>query len=285
MEKLRWWLLLLTLVVLVVSMEHLMLAFEWFDDDTDVEKVEDKGVVDKAKQTAQQVKEKVEDVGKKATSTLSQTYQQNIAQPIREWMRHDTDFHPIHNPFLVPPSWWPSMPSSPEERSFATHAVANWGSFKTFPNEYIAYLDLPGIPKEEIRVVCRGRRLSIAGTHGTCLRGPENTVDRFCLERKVERVFSIPDDVLIEHIEAALKDGVLFIKLPRMEEEEEEADEEAGTDIEGTKGAWLFGRKKEAKGGKRLRGRRIAVKDYKPTWKERSEHVMESMGFKKEKKY
>jgi hypothetical protein len=275
------------MLLVTVSMDRLMFALDWFgEEETDAEVAEanetvaDSGrrVVDKAKQGAEKIaeggrkaKEKVEETGRRAASSLSQTYQENIARPLREWMNNPSEesFWPLHG-IGWPGHSWPH--SSMEHPDRAVHSVANWGSFKTFPTEYIVYLDLPGIPKEEIRVVCRGHRLSVSGTHGTCLRGPGGSVDRFCLERRVQRAFNIPEDVLVEHVDAALKDGVLFIRLPRMEEEDEDLEEAEDTALENEDtGSWLFGSTKKGKatGKRRLRGKRVPVKDYKPTWKER----------------
>ena len=123
----------------------------------------------------------------------------------------------------------------------------------------------------------RGHRLRVHGTHGTCLAGT-GEIDRFCLERQVDRSFSIPEDVVLDHIEGLLKDGVLMIKLPRLQDEDDEDDEEG----EGESGfSGIFGGKPT-----KLKGKKINVKDYKPTWRERAREASEAVKdtFKKNKK-
>ena len=85
------------------------------------------------------MKESIEDTGRKAASTLSQKYQENIAKPLRHWVHHDEES-------VIPVGHW--FDSS---RPW-THAVASLGQFRTYPNEYIVYLDMPGVPGEEIEM-------------------------------------------------------------------------------------------------------------------------------------
>lgn len=280
---------LVALLVAVLCFDNFLQALNWFHDSDDTELFE-KGNVDakqdesllekakhgaksvvenvasggkKAKESIEEMKESIEDTGRKAASTLSQKYQENIAKPLRHWVNRDEES-------LFPWGHW--FDSS---RPW-THAVASLGQFRTYPNEYIVYLDMPGVPKEEIEMFVRGHRLRVHGTHGTCLSGT-GEIDRFCLERQVDRSFSIPEDVVLDHIEGLLKDGVLMIKLPRLqdEDEDEEDDEEEGGISS------VFGGKKT-----KLKGKRIGVKDYKPTWRERAREAGEAVKdtFKKNKK-
>lgn len=287
MTRNLWWVIALLLAVL--CFDNFLQALNWFHDSDDAELLEkgnvdsdkqpqDESLFEKAKHGAKNVvdnvgscgkkaKEGIEDTGKKAASTLSQKYEENIARPLRHW----SSGHREEDLWSAPWSNW-----FDSTRPF-THSVASLGQFRTFPNEYIVYLDMPGVPKEEIEIFVRGHRLRVHGTHGTCLAGT-GEVDRFCLERQVDRSFTIPDDVILDHVEGLIKDGVLMLKMPRLQDEDEEdatEDEEAG----GVAG--IFGGKQ-----RKLKGKKVHVKDYKPTWKERAREASEAVKdtFKKTKK-
>jgi HSP20 family molecular chaperone IbpA len=286
MSRNIWWIIALLLAVL--SFDNFLQALNWFHDDDDKEllqrgnadkQTDDDSLFEKAKNVVENVassgkkaKDTIEDKGKRAASSISHKYEEAIARPFRHWTAgkglrgSDEDFWNAMSPWS---HWFDS--SRPW-----THSVASLGQFRTFPNEYIVYLDLPGVPKEEIEIFVRGHRLRVHGTHGTCLAG-SGEIDRFCLERQVDRSFSVPEDVIVDHIEGLLKDGVLMLKLPRLqEEEEEEEDSEEGD--EGDSG--FFGR------STKLKGKKIHVKDYKPTWRERAREASEAVKdtFKKTKK-
>ena len=276
-----WWLGALLLVVLVFN--NFIQALNWFHDDetseitekgeSAVDKLEgkDETIYDKAKSVVENVasggkraKESIEDTGKKAASSISKKYEENIAKPLR----HFAGSHRDDDLWSTPWSHW-----FDSNRPW-THSIASIGQFRSFPNEYIVYLDMPGVPKEEIEIFVRGHRLRVHGTHGTCLAGT-GEIDRFCLERQVDRSFSIPEDVILDHVEGLLKDGVLMIKLPRLSDEELDESE----DDEGVTG--IFGGKRT-----KLKGKKIHVKDYKPTWRERAREAGEAVKdtFKKTKK-
>ena len=283
MSRNLWWIIALLLAVL--CFDNFLQALNWFHDDSEVpekgkvvdEKQQDESLFEKAKHGAKTVvenvasggkkaKESIEDTGKKAASTISQTYHENIAKPLRHWTHSNRDEDLWSTPWS---HWFDS--SRPW-----THSIASLGQFRTFPNEYIVYLDMPGVPKEEIEIFVRGHRLRVHGTHGTCLAGT-GEIDRFCLERQVDRSFTIPEDVVLDHIEGLLKDGVLMLKLPRLQDEDssdEGEDEEGGV-------TGIFGGKKS-----KLKGKKILVKDYKPTWRERAREASEAVKdtFKKNKR-
>jgi HSP20 family molecular chaperone IbpA len=284
MSRNLWWI--IALLFAVLCFDNFLQALNWFHDDSEgLEKVsidskqqQDESLFEKAKQGAKTVvenvasggkkaKESIEDTGKKAASTISQSYQENIAKPLRHWTHGNRD-----EDLLSAAPWSHWFDSS---RPW-THSVASLGQFRTFPNEYIVYLDMPGVPKEEIEIFVRGHRLRVHGTHGTCLAGT-GEIDRFCLERQVDRSFTIPEDVIFDHIEALMKDGVLMLKLPRLQDEDssDEGDDNEG----GITG--IFGGKRS-----KLKGKKIHVKDYKPTWRERAREAGEAVKdtFKKNKK-
>ena len=290
---------LVALLLAVLCFDNFLQALNWFHDSDDTElfekgnvdvgRKEDESFMEKAKHgaksvvenvasggkkakesiedTGKKVKESIEDKGKKAASTISQKYQENIARPVRHWVHRDEDL--FTNPWG---HWFDSA------RPW-THSIASLGQFRTFPNEYIVYVDMPGVPKEEIEMFVRGHRLRVHGTHGTCIAGT-GEVDRFCLERQVDRSFTIPEDVVLDHVEGLLKDGVLMIKLPRLQDEGEDEDEDEDTDG-GSISSGIFGGKRT-----KLKGKKINVKDYKPTWRERAREAGEAVKdtFKKNKK-
>lgn len=215
-------------------------GLNWFQHSAEEQ---DDSLLKKAKDTATKAKETIQDTASSVKESLKETGKRAASSSL---------FYP-YNTFA---DWWDN-PSK-----MWPHAVANWGQFRSFPNEYVIYLDVPGIPKEELEVRIKGRRLRVRGTHGTCVAGGSE-IDRYCLERQVERSFSLPDDVVIDHVDALLKDGMLMIKLPRLQDETSESEEDFTT------GSTIMGRK--------LRGKRVGVKDYRPTWRERAKEATEAV--------
>ena len=286
MTRNLWWM--IALLLLVLSFDNFLQALNWFHDNEGVEegiKAEDsdetlfekakhgaKSVVENVASGGKKAKESIEDTGKKAASSISKTYEENIAKPLRHWYRDEDTWSA-----LTPWSHWFDSPLGSGHPWI--HSVASLGQFRTFPNEYIVYLDMPGVPKDEIEIFVRGHRLRIHGTHGTCLTAHSGEVDRFCLERQVDRTFNIPEDVILDHIEGLLKDGVLMLKLPRLQDESEN-DEDFEEESGGVMG--LFGGKRS-----KIKGKKVQVKDYKPTWKERAKEAGEAVKdtFKKTKKH
>ncbi len=231
----------LYLLVLLVSA---VCALNWFHHEAEENK--DDSLLQKAKDTASSVKESIQDTASSVKESLQDASKRSSSSPL---------FHP-YSAFA---EWW-------EQGSRAwPHSIANWGQFRTFPNEYVIYLDIPGIPKEELEIRARGRKLRVRGSHGTCVAG-SGEIDRYCLERQVERTFTLPEDVIVDQVDALLKDGMLMIKLPRLQDEETESEVEAEADA----GSKLYGVKK-------LRGKKIGVKDYKPSWKERAKEASEAV--------
>lgn len=82
--------------------------------------------------------------------------------------------------------------------------------------EYLIKLDLPDVPKEDVKVLYEDGALTIKG---------ERKVEKEVKGEKVhrteryygafERSFAVPDDVDAKLIKAEAKDGVLTIHLPR----------------------------------------------------------------------
>jgi len=84
---------------------------------------------------------------------------------------------------------------------------------------YIFKSELPGFKKEDIKVEFSGDTLTIRGER----KKEEESADESChrLERSYggfERSFTIPKNVDAKKIDAALKDGVLMLSIPKIEE-------------------------------------------------------------------
>lgn len=89
---------------------------------------------------------------------------------------------------------------------------------------YIFKSELPGFKKEDIKVEFSGDTLTISGER----KKEEEAKDENChrLERSYgvfERSFTIPKYVDAKKIEASLKDGVLILSIPKVEEAQTKA--------------------------------------------------------------
>lgn len=94
-------------------------------------------------------------------------------------------------------------------------------SFRTFPEEYILFVDVPGIPAEHLQVSIEKARLHVRGQFNTCIKASSYSKveedKKVCVQRSVDRSFSIPEDVDSEGVGCAWKDGVLITRFPRIE--------------------------------------------------------------------
>lgn len=67
-------------------------------------------------------------------------------------------------------------------------------------------VDIPGIKKNELKLELHGQNLTISGES-----------QREKISRSFRRAFTLPKEVNIEKIEAKFEDGVLELRLPKME--------------------------------------------------------------------
>lgn len=84
---------------------------------------------------------------------------------------------------------------------------------------YLIRAELPGMKKEDINVEVKDGALSISGERKA--EQPAEGVEYRHVERlaaKFRRSFSLPETVKHDGIEAAYKDGVLEIRVPKAEE-------------------------------------------------------------------
>lgn len=82
-------------------------------------------------------------------------------------------------------------------------------------DEILLHADMPGVTKENSRVRLENGRLEISGlrtlkTSGSASREEFGNVE-------YQRIFSVPQTIDIEKVNAELKDGVLRLHLPKSE--------------------------------------------------------------------
>jgi len=102
----------------------------------------------------------------------------------------------------------------------------NWETAEWMPltdiyennDNYILKLDLPGMKREDVKLVYINGQLSISGERKLELM---NDLRQHRIERtygKFYRTFSLPQEIQQEKIEAEFKDGQLTITIPKAEE-------------------------------------------------------------------
>jgi HSP20 family protein len=84
--------------------------------------------------------------------------------------------------------------------------------------EYLIKIDLPEVPKEDVKVLFDDGMLTVKG---------ERKVEKEVKGEKVhrteryygtfERSFALPDDIDAKHIKAESKDGVLMVHIPKVD--------------------------------------------------------------------
>ncbi|ORX85045.1 HSP20-like chaperone [Basidiobolus meristosporus CBS 931.73] len=82
---------------------------------------------------------------------------------------------------------------------------------RTYPEEYILNLEVPGISPEELSISYKNSQLIVEGEH-QC--GTEEEA-RGCLPKRVGQVFILPRDINPDSIESTLENGVLTIRSAR----------------------------------------------------------------------
>ena len=91
-------------------------------------------------------------------------------------------------------------------------------------DSYVFKVELPGFRKEDIKVEFSGETLTLRGER----KQEEETKNESChrLERSYglfERSFTIPKNVDAKKSDASLKDGILVLTIPKMEEAQTKA--------------------------------------------------------------
>ncbi|MEK7239679.1 MAG: Hsp20/alpha crystallin family protein [Gemmatimonadota bacterium] len=86
-------------------------------------------------------------------------------------------------------------------------------------NEALLFnLELPGVAEDKLEITCEGGVLTVSGEKETLKKDEE---DKFhIVERSFgmfRRSFQLPTNVQEDKIEATVKDGILAVKVPKME--------------------------------------------------------------------
>ncbi|CUS83436.1 Hsp20/alpha crystallin family protein [Candidatus Kryptobacter tengchongensis] len=86
-------------------------------------------------------------------------------------------------------------------------------------DEYIVRADVPGVSKDDIKITIKDNVLTISGEKKQEKETKNENFHR--IERvygSFTRTFTLPGAVKVDKVEARFKDGVLTIKLPKVEE-------------------------------------------------------------------
>lgn len=116
-------------------------------------------------------------------------------------------------------------------------------------DHYLVSVDLPGIPKNQIKIEVADGQLRISGERST--EKKEDTEGRWYSERvhgKFERAFTFPKSVDAEKIEADYHEGVLHVYLPKAETIKPRQIKIGSENASGLFSRWLGKSGKEEKG-------------------------------------
>lgn len=109
----------------------------------------------------------------------------------------EREFEHLFN-FSREDQWSPAVEIREEEKFFAV------------------FVDVPGLKKEEIEIEIKDNRLIVSGERKTT-PDPEKVLRSERRYGKFSRIFTLPQDVDTEAIEARFEDGVLSVVLPKQE--------------------------------------------------------------------
>lgn len=82
-------------------------------------------------------------------------------------------------------------------------------------DEYVALVELPGIPKESVHVTFRDRQLLVTGTKPGPKPEEGEVVRDETWHGPFERALTLPGEVDGDRIQARFQDGVLMVRIPR----------------------------------------------------------------------
>ncbi|GAB2274355.1 hypothetical protein Dimus_009119 [Dionaea muscipula] len=114
-----------------------------------------------------------------------------------------------------------NVPSSVRDTAQFVSSRIDW---KETPEAHVFTADLPGLKKEEVKVeVEEGRILQISGERS---KEQEEKNDKWHrVERssgKFLRRFRLPENANLDEVKAAMENGVLTVKVPKVEEKKPE---------------------------------------------------------------
>lgn len=81
--------------------------------------------------------------------------------------------------------------------------------------EILLHADMPGVEKENINIHIDNGRLELVGVRKIETRGAVNWEEFGDVEYR--RTFSVPQSIDVEKVNAELKEGVLYLHLPKSE--------------------------------------------------------------------
>lgn len=113
---------------------------------------------------------------------------------------------------MVPFTWWK------EEGENGIKLWAPRTDMTENEDQYLIHVDLPGIPKEDVKVSYKDNRLTISGERNEEEKEEEDNFLR--KERyfgRFVRTFTLPAAVKEDNIKANFKDGVLTVTVPKAE--------------------------------------------------------------------
>lgn len=172
------------------------------------------------------------------TLTFLRSSREDLYEPMVRMMKHalnvfEEEDRFMENPIPAAKHGWPSR--------FETNPKI----WREYPDEFLLFVDVPGIPRSELSCNITRNHLVIFGQHGACLR-PAKTAqgeERFCLERGIMETIRLPEDVNAEHLQCKFKDGILIVQMPKTA----------------------------------VHGMKVPVQEYKPSWSERAKDVKDSI--------
>lgn len=123
------------------------------------------------------------------------------------------EFDRFFDRFLHPAAWTPTVPRAAAEGLWEPVL-----DFSETPKEYVVRMEIPGVARDDLDVNLDGNLLTIGGKRE--LRKEEKGED-FLWEERIEgrfaRTLRLPGVVQEAKIEALYNDGILTVRLPKME--------------------------------------------------------------------
>ncbi|GAU22284.1 hypothetical protein TSUD_260840 [Trifolium subterraneum] len=139
----------------------------------------------------------------------------------KKWLsrNYDRDFLPA--PFeLFPSGLGNALMQATENinKLFENMNLTPWslsGRVKESDNHYKLKYDMPGIPKEDVKITIGDGVLTIKGEHKE--EKEDNDDEYWSSYGYYNTSMVLPDDAKVDEIKAELKDGVLIVSIPRSE--------------------------------------------------------------------
>ncbi len=109
-------------------------------------------------------------------------------------------------------------------------SVSTWTQHRTPPmdvadlgDHYEMRLEMPGIPKDDINIEVTPNTIEISAQHiGDTEEKDKNWLRRERSSMSYYRALEVPEELKIDHVDAELNNGVLTLKLPKMQPKPEQ---------------------------------------------------------------